>query len=102
MKISTFILSMYVLFLASMPALSIVEVFPELICCSTDHDEHPEEEGDGCSEVCNPFLSCQCCPGFTTAVFEPTHRFLHPTSNNRIVNRIPSPVVSPIWHPPRA
>ncbi|MEM6799768.1 MAG: hypothetical protein AAF696_00100 [Bacteroidota bacterium] len=101
MKITTIILSLYVFFLASLPALSVVEVFHEVICCIGDHDEHQEDENDDCAEACNPFLSCHCSPGFTTVVSDHIYRLQAYELNTRIKHLSSSPLVFSVWHPPR-
>lgn len=70
MRPTAFILSFYVLFLALLPYTGFADLFYESICCmeacESNEAEHAREESDGCSDLCNPFLSCSCSIGFTT------------------------------------
>ncbi|MEM9937007.1 MAG: hypothetical protein AAF824_25480, partial [Bacteroidota bacterium] len=77
MKKVTFILSLYVIFLACLPALGAVDILPELMCCTQDHDEQQENEESDCEDVCNPFFSCQCFHGFTAVVISHTYKPPH-------------------------
>ena len=104
MRITAFILSIYILLLASLPPLGVVEVFPEVLCCISDHNEHQEDGRDGCCEVCNPFLFCQCCPGFAIVVADQIPRLdidHYCTRNSWIKHLFASELVFSVWHPPR-
>lgn len=108
MRITALILSLYVCFLATVPALGIAQLFPHTVCCvevCADEEEHEEEKEDDCREVCNPFLSCQCCLGFTSAAAAPALNFLSSqpvVRNSRLSPFCSSQVILPVWHPPKA
>lgn len=107
MRIIASILSMYILLLASVPTLGAVGMLPQVNCCldvceEEDHQEGKEE--DACHDICNPFLSCSCCLGFTMPLVKTTPPYLtdpYPTQNSWIVSRVSTPFLFPIWHPPR-
>ena len=74
MKIISIIFALYIGFLTFHPVLEMLELSMEIECCD-DADE-------GCDDVCNPFLLCDCCIGFTTpnviADFDPPCYFDEP------------------------
>ena len=61
-KIISFIIAFYVLLLATVPC------YLEDKCLSqSNHTEQSQDDQDeqGCSDCCSPFLSCGTCSGFT-------------------------------------
>lgn len=109
MRITSILLSIYIFLLASAPLLAVTEVLPEVICCldvcTDEHDDHQEEKEDGCSELCNPFLSCQCSLGFPTSISDPPPIVAdtnYGNYNGRLQLLYPSQVIFPVWHPPKA
>lgn len=108
MRITAILLSLYVCFLASMPLLAVIDVLPEVVCCldvcTDEHEEQAEEDQDNCSELCNPFLSCQCSLGFTTPGSDQTLTLAdanYGDYNGRLQLLFPSQVIFPVWHPPK-
>lgn len=105
MKVAALLLSLYVLFLAGLPVLGMAGAIAEVICCAAEQEEAGENDGDGCGEICNPFLFCHCCPGFTPPVVAPVSRW-EPDSyairNSRTKALSPRQLIFPVWHPPRA
>ena len=76
MRVLTIIFTLYIGLLTVQPVLALVELTAEIECC--------DDNGEGCEDVCNPFLLCDCCIGFTasalSADFEPARYFDEPMS----------------------
>lgn len=96
MKILSIILTLYIGLMTVQPALALVELAPEIECCDDDASE-------GCEDICNPFLLCDCCIGFTTpnlnADFEPPCYFDEPMTA-LVLPALRQPVFD-IFQPPR-
>lgn len=106
MKILSFILSFYVIALNVQPILNLVEIGYEDGCSSTilsDDLENQHEDEDGCTDLCNPFLSCSMCLGFTIPI---SVLFSGPSEHYMIKqvfyeNFTTPQYVSAIWQPPK-
>ncbi|PHN03240.1 hypothetical protein [Flavilitoribacter nigricans] len=100
-------LSVYIFTLAFAPVWSMLSLVTESVCCqeicNDEAGEHQDPHAGACSENCNPFQSCQCCLGFITADHSlevlSFHTFL--VRNDLFQSPVSTPVVSPIWHPPK-
>lgn len=68
---------------------------------STNNDGN--EEDDGCNDLCNPFMSCSTCVGFTMPLFE---------IKSSVVTEVPELIIAmerehtnsvsfSIWNPPK-
>lgn len=70
MKYASLILSFYTLFLIALPTLQTINFSTTSECCegqcdaSQDQDT-PLNNTNSCNDICNPFISCHCCLGFT-------------------------------------
>ena len=96
MKLLSVIFTLYISCLTVQPALALVEIIPEIDCCDDADDE-------GCEDVCNPFLLCDSCIGFTApnviACFEPPCYFDKPMTA-LVLPTLRQPVFD-IFQPPR-
>lgn len=109
MRIIAFILSLYVLLLAGFPISGFAELFSESVCCQEVCAEaaadHQESDEDGCNDLCNPFLSCSCSIGFTTAHLDITTEL---DSENfgihipQLENSYRNQVIFQVWNPPKS
>ncbi len=109
MRVIAFILSLYVLFLAALPLPGFTDIFSEDLCCQDACEkniaEQAQDEEDGCSELCNPFLSCSCSIGFTTAAIEAIQDISSDEFApylDQMDNCYLNPFIFQVWHPPKA
>lgn len=78
-------------------------------CCShtcSDDDTSNNDENDekgGCDDLCNPFMSCSTCVGFTVPIFE-----VHSSKVTEVPELIialerehTNSVTVSIWNPPK-
>lgn len=79
-------------------------------CTDHHHDalddvahHHEHENGNGCSHVCNPFLTCGCCTllNINLEIFKviyPAEFYYSPTGYTEDLS---ISHLSPLWHPPQ-
>lgn len=111
MNFFSLITAFYIGLLSVMPALEVTAVLPEVLCCQDKDQKHEcneEHEGEnekeqGCSDLCNPFLSCRCAIGFTIghALLAMNNHQWASDAKAEIKNFIPFLFSPQIWNPPK-
>lgn len=66
-RIVTFILSVFVLVLSTMPCCTVVHEAAEKCAIQKQADNDSQQQDDDCDSNCSPFYSCGTCVGFTSA-----------------------------------
>jgi hypothetical protein len=108
MKLLSLVLSLYIFSLVTAPVLGTLDLPAESMCCqdfcTTENEQHNDQGDDGCTEMCNPFLSCACCIGFTAPLLiNPLKPFSPFTEeNSKHQQSISLQYIHSIWHPPMA
>jgi hypothetical protein len=108
MKMIAFLLSLYVLLLASFPISGFAGLFGESVCCQevcveAAAEHHQSEEG-GCDDLCNPFLSCSCSIGFTAAQLNTSPDLdsgNYGVHINQMEDSYLNQVIFQVWNPPK-
>lgn len=73
MKLLSYLLAFFVVFLTIQPTIALANEKPETNCCGSsccsEEEETPKDtkqnKNDCSNQNCNPFQSCGCCIGFT-------------------------------------
>ncbi len=68
-------MAIYIAFLTGFPVLETFHGLEEAFCCEAtcepaENKAHQSQKEKGCSDLCNPFLSCKCTFGFLTTLLE--------------------------------
>ena len=111
MKLTAFILSVYIFFLAMQPALTAIDFPIKMECCSgccgsdCEKSQSEQQQDNDCNGICNPFLSCNCvtCVGFMFSFNLSLPAPVQQVTDNvtvYIFSAIPK-IAIPIWHPPK-
>ena len=113
MRVISYILAFYMLFLAIEPGLSsILSSNQEATdCCSTtckpgetDETENEAKEGEQDeNSVCNPFQFCKCCLGFNAEFACQQVDPLRPSSKLSLTigEKVPPQITVDFWQPPK-
>jgi hypothetical protein len=102
-KVFSFILSAYLIFLNAVPCCAIDNCADELTMTQQQASDHEAEDENDCSN-CSPFFTCTNCAGFSTSVsgidFSPVLFFSTNVFSGYTLSLIPG-VHHDFWQPPR-
>jgi hypothetical protein len=104
MKVLSFILSAYLLFLIAVPCCAIDNCSDQFISDGQVANHEEEENNKNDCGNCSPFFTCTACAGFILSVENTVIKTTPSFSNNHYTRYILSPVTDvhfDFWQPPR-